>query len=342
MERTLQTSGDQFYLVDEYFAGRIRAAGLNHVVVVAQETAKSLDRIPEIVARMRQLGVSRDTTLVAIGGGVIQDIAGFVASIYMRGIRWMYVPSTLLGMADSCIGGKSSINVGSFKNIVGTFYPPMSIEIDPTLTQTLSSEQRVAGLCEIAKICYCRGPESFSQYLALGPTPSSGSDRLAQAIGLSLGAKKWFIEVDEFDRGERLLLNFGHTFGHAIEAASDFRICHGVAVGLGMLAALRLSLRLRRSIEPGARARGLAEHVAGLLNQAPGLDEQRQAMRLGDLMNAFEADKKLNKSRYSVIVVGDADAVERMSLPRTEETFEAIQSAFQYVVHDRFQTTARP
>ncbi len=163
-----------------------------------------------------------------------------MASVYMRGLQWAYIPTTLLAMCDSCIGGKSSINVGPYKNLVGTFHPPAAIMIDPGLVSTLSLEQTVSGLVEACKICYCRGTAAFQEYLDLKPSPSMTEGQIEQAVLLSLSSKKWFIEIDEFDRAQRLLLNFGHTFGHAIEGASHFRISHGIAVGVGMLCAIRL------------------------------------------------------------------------------------------------------
>ena len=137
----------------------------------------------------------------------------------MRGIAWSYMPTTVLAMVDSCVGGKSSINVGPYKNLVGTFHPPKQIDIDPLLATTLASEQIAAGLIEAAKICFCRGPASFAEYLGQEPGVGMGTQALEHVILTSLLAKKHFIEIDEFDKKERLLLNFGHTFGHAIEGA---------------------------------------------------------------------------------------------------------------------------
>ena len=173
--------------------------------------------MPQVISRMRDLGVNRNTQLIAIGGGITQDVAAFCATVFMRGLRWSYLPTTMLSMADSCIGGKSSINVGKYKNLVGMIYPPEEVLIDPDFAQTLSEEQMVEGLCEAVKICFCRDEATFARYIALNPRADTLAHGLENVLGLTLEAKRWFIEIDEFDKAERLLLNFGHTFGHAME-----------------------------------------------------------------------------------------------------------------------------
>jgi 3-dehydroquinate synthase len=180
--------------------------------------------------------------VVAVGGGLIQDLATLTASIYMRGVRWHYYPTTLMAMADSCIGGKSSINVLDKKNIVGNFYPPHSVEIDLNFLSTLTPEAIASGLCEAIKICFAKGESDFVDFCSINQNVSSYQEdlpNLGSLIYKSLNSKKWFVEIDEFDQKERKLLNFGHTFGHALESATNFVIPHGVAIGIGMLMALK-------------------------------------------------------------------------------------------------------
>ncbi|WP_448629983.1 3-dehydroquinate synthase [Cellulomonas soli] len=197
---------------------------------------------------MREAGVRRGDHVVAVGGGVIQDLATFVTDVYMRGLPWSYVPTTLMAMADSCIGGKSSINVGDVKNLVGGIYPPSAVVVDPDFLASLSATARAAGFSEAAKIAFCRGPETFDGYLAAYDGFEGDPDAL---IDLVLRAKRWFVEIDEHDRKERRLLNFGHTFGHALEVAVDHRISHGLAVAFGVLCATRHPWPL-----PGRRSTG--------------------------------------------------------------------------------------
>lgn len=332
--RLLAAGGDRVFLVDDCLKMPFLEAGLDPIVIVADEPAKSLDRMTEIVVQLRERRATRKTLLVAVGGGVVQDIAAFAASIYMRGIDWVYVPTTLLSMTDSCIGGKSSINVGPYKNIVGTFHPPVEVLIDPVFAETLSDEQRAAGLCEAAKICLCRSGDEFDAYLADAPSVASRGDALVSVVDRSLRAKKWFIEVDEFDRNERLLLNFGHTFGHAIEAATQFAVSHGIAVGLGMMAAFRLGEAMGRDYGASSRLAAFRAHLSDLLATVDGLDRALGIARVPTLMDAFESDKKHSRDQYAVILPRTDDAIERLMLPRDAASRALVEGAFARLLAD--------
>jgi 3-dehydroquinate synthase len=328
LERTLAEPGERLFIVDQFLAQRLRDNGVDPVTIVADEHAKSLDRMTEVIVALRERRTTRATELIAIGGGVVQDVAAFAASIYMRGIPWTYVPTTLLSMTDSCIGGKSSINVGKYKNIVGTFHAPTAVHIDPSLTRTLSLEQKAAGLCEAAKICQCRGVQVFGRYLALRPQIDADDARLAAIIDESLRAKKWFIEIDEFDRAERLLLNFGHTFGHALEAATGFAVSHGIAVGLGMLAALELSALIHGVNNPEPQITRFRRHIEGLVQVVEGLPAILAEVSLPALMEAFGSDKKHVRDQFAVILMTPTGEVERRFLPRDEASAALIESAY--------------
>ena len=328
LEQAVERGGDIVILCDGYFAEWFEGCGMPVICLPALETTKSLDEIPGVISALREAGASRRTRLIAVGGGIVQDVAGFVASIYMRGLKWDYAPTTLLAMVDSCIGGKSSINVGPYKNLVGTFHPPQAILIDPALCGTLSADQRVAGLCEAAKICFARSPEAFAAYLALEPGVAAGPDVLSDVIALSLASKKWFLEIDEFDQAERLLLNYGHTFGHAIESASDFRLSHGIAVGLGMMAAGAMSCSLGH-LEAGAGPTALFEsHIDSLLLETPDLGLLVASLSPDRLIKAFRGDKKHTADTFAVVLPLAAGGVERVELPRSPETEALIQTAF--------------
>jgi len=305
-------------VADRYFADLLAAGGIKSIALHADETTKSLHSLGDIIVSVRDAGATRSTHLWAIGGGAIQDAAAFVASIYMRGIDWTYVPTTLLGMVDSCIGGKSSINVGDYKNIVGTFYPPTAVLIDPYLTATLTTEQRVAGLCEAAKICYCHGADRYREYLALQPHVALGPDVFESVIELSLTSKKWFIEIDEFDHAERLLLNLGHTFGHALEGASGYRISHGVAVGIGILSALALSGEVLGS-RPGGVAPLLDRHVRELLATLPELDSILGTVDVNSAFDRVRADKKHEPQFYRFVTFDEQGHVVITRLAKTDQ-----------------------
>lgn len=300
----------RLFIADEYFAPVLQAGatkGLGAITLESAETVKSLDTMPALITEMRRRGANRQTEVMAIGGGIVQDVAAFIASVYMRGIRWNYVPTTVLAMADSCIGGKSSINVGPYKNLVGTFHPPQQILIDPMMVNTLTPEQRAAGLIEAAKICFCKGESAFADYLALDPRPDMEGDAIEPVITASLMAKKWFIETDEFDQAERLLLNFGHTFGHAIEGAAHFRIAHGIGVAVGILCALEFRKAL--ADPETARTGQLEAHMRLMLSAAPGLKAELARLQLEDIVERFQADKKHTTTHYTLILPGADGAI---------------------------------
>lgn len=293
--------------------------------IPAVETIKNLAAIPDLVVQLRKLGTNRQTNLIALGGGIVQDVAAFIASIYMRGIEWTYFPTTILSMADSCIGGKSSINVGQYKNLIGTFHPPVRILIDPDFAASLTNEQRINGLIEAAKICYCRGPIEFENYISLDPNPSTLIDRLEKIIVSSLLCKKWFIEIDEFDQRERLLLNFGHTFGHAIESASHYKIAHGVGVGLGILCAIQAGRNLGREYNNSPMVSVLATHLNELLAEVPLLNEQLQDICISEIIESFQSDKKHRDDSYSLILVAESGNVEHCRIPRDRNSLNIIE-----------------
>lgn len=328
LAKTLAEGGERVFVVDARFAATVRAAGFNPIVIKSDESVKSLDRMADIVIALRERRATRETELVAIGGGVVQDVAAFVASVYMRGLRWLLLPTTLLSMADSCIGGKSSINVGKYKNLVGSIHSPERVLIDPELVHTLSDEQRAAGLCEAAKICFCRGPGSFAGYLAIAPNAKSDAETLTCVIEQSLRAKKWFIEMDEFDRAERLALNFGHSFGHAIEAGSDFAIGHGIAVGLGMLAALHLGELMGVDYADVPEVEALRSQLCMLLSNIDDLPRLVSNMSVDGLLDAFQSDKKHLRDAYAVITVDEQGMVRRKLLARDGSSTALIADAF--------------
>jgi 3-dehydroquinate synthase len=285
-------------IVDSYFQDRLNLpANIPVIHVNATEEAKSLPATMELFIALKKAGLGRGSRLVAVGGGVIQDIATFVSSLYMRGITWSYVPTTFLGMADSCLGGKSSINVGEFKNLIGNFHPPKQIEILPVFARTLPAVEIAGGAAEAAKIAFCRGPEAFSTYLELAKPIIDDiwtEADLALLLHTTLRVKQWFIERDEFDQAERRLLNFGHTWGHALESATEFAIPHGLAVALGMLAAIRFAGDLPHSD-------ALKEHCLKLLR--PVLEPQQISRFDPDrFARAFAGDKKHTRHHYNLII----------------------------------------
>lgn len=241
-------------IYDNNVEGTIRQLfplGTSFLAVEISEHEKTLETVSKILQSLAELNVVKDDLLVAAGGGALQDLVTFAASVYMRGIRWAYLPTTLMSMLDSCIGGKSSINLGEYKNLVGNFYPPSSVYIDLRFLKTLNDVDIACGLAEGVKICFASSNTDARKFQSLVRfwRESGNLDSLEAAIFLSLEKKKWFIEVDEFDKKERRLLNFGHSFGHALEAATNFKIPHGIAVFIGMTCALNFSSSPKSTLE---------------------------------------------------------------------------------------------
>lgn len=209
----------------------------------ATEEEKTMETVLAICERMTAMPAKRNAHLVSIGGGIVQDVTGFVATSLYRGIRWTLYPTTLLAACDSCIGGKSSLNYKGFKNLLGSFYPPDEIFIYAPFFQTLSQRDYCSGLGEVVKFQVIAGDDRLQRIEAdLDALLARDYKKLCGYVEESLRFKKSFIEADEFDRGERILLNFAHTFGHAYEVASDYAVPHGSAVALGMVTANRISV----------------------------------------------------------------------------------------------------
>ena len=232
--------GNAHFLIDsrvaELYRDRIGnvLASPSVLLLDALETNKSLDRMPDYVRHLVNHGIRRDHVLIAIGGGIIQDITCFLAATLLRGVEWRFYPTTLLSQADSCIGSKSSINAGDAKNILGTFTPPREVHISTRVLETLDEADVRSGVGEMLKVHAIDGPDAFARISADYDRLFAEPAVMMAYIRRSLEIKKTYIEEDEFDRGPRNIFNYGHSFGHAIEAATDFGIPHGIGVTIGM------------------------------------------------------------------------------------------------------------
>lgn len=204
------------------------------IIIEAREENKSLEFCKKLISHLLYEGIKKNHKLIAIGGGITQDITGFVASILYRGIEWSFYPTTLLSQADSCIGSKTSINFLNVKNLIGTFYPPKEIICNTEFLNTLDKSEIKSGIGEILHYyIYDGNPKTFEikkDYDRL----LIDRNLLMTHIQESLKIKKEMIQKDEFDTDQRQIFNYGHTFGHAIEVLSEYKIPHGQAVTLGM------------------------------------------------------------------------------------------------------------
>ncbi len=214
------------------------------IEIDATESAKSYHGCGLVIEELIKKGFRKNHRLVAIGGGIVQDITAFIASILYRGVQWLFFPTTLLAQGDSCIGSKTSINFKSYKNQVGGFYPPNKIFIYPDFVDTLTEKEMKSGLGEMCHYYIVSGKSDF--YWLKESYSKALIDRtvLSEVISRSLAIKKRYIEIDEFDQKERLVFNYGHSFGHAIESLTNYGIPHGIAVSHGMDIANYVSSKL--------------------------------------------------------------------------------------------------
>ncbi|MGY8779873.1 MAG: 3-dehydroquinate synthase family protein, partial [Longimicrobiales bacterium] len=210
----------------------------------ASESQKSYEELTPVLDELIRGGFRRGDRLIALGGGITQDVTAFIASILYRGVDWLFIPTTLLAQADSCIGSKTSINFAEFKNQLGGFYPPRQIFIDPTFLETLPRKEVLSGLGEMAHYFPIDGEEAFGRYASGLPLALNDGSSIPGLIRESLEIKRGYVEIDEFDRNERQVFNYGHSFGHALESVTNYAVPHGIAVSYGIDLANRVSVEL--------------------------------------------------------------------------------------------------
>ncbi len=258
-----------------------------------------------VVARLTQLlldqGADRSSVLVALGGGVVGDLTGFLAAIFMRGIPVVQVPTTLLAMVDAAIGGKTAINIPAGKNLLGAFHQPRLVLIDPEFLLTLPARERRNGLAEVVKAGFIRDAGLLD--LLAGPGRGLFQDkqlrdrgRLTEIIGRAAAIKAQVVAADEREGDLRRILNFGHTLGHAFEKASHFKLKHGEAVALGMIAALDFSVQLT-GLETEAAKQG-RELLASL-----GLPVRLPLLSKNEILRALKVDKKKQQERLVFVLL---------------------------------------
>jgi len=251
-------------IVAGHFAARVepalRAAHLRsfRLIVPPGEATKSVEQLGRLLSELAEVKIGRSGTVIALGGGVIGDLAGFVAATYLRGVAFVQVPTTLLAMVDSSVGGKTGVNLPEGKNLVGAFHQPRLVVADLDTLATLPAREFNAGMAEVIKYGAIRDRALFDR-VANGVTPQD--DDLAEIVEKCVAIKARIVERDEFEtKGERALLNFGHTLGHAIEKAGGYtRYLHGEAIALGLRAAAWLSVWHPETHLPEADAKAIEQ-----------------------------------------------------------------------------------
>lgn len=281
-------------------ASSFSAAGypVTTITVAAGEQSKSLERAGEIYSRLYAMKIRRRDAVCALGGGIIGDLSGFVASTYMRGVGLIQIPTTLLAQVDSSVGGKTGVNITEAKNYVGTFYQPDLVVADTGTLKTLPADQLREGLAEVVKYALLEG-DDFLERLEEGKDeffPPAG-EYVTAIVSRCLQYKLRVVAEDERDLGLRAVLNLGHTVGHGIEAAGNFTTySHGQAVALGLLAAAWLSEELQGL--PATYASRLEALLEGL-----GLPVRYHGLRPEDILGAMGGDKKADDISLNMVLL---------------------------------------
>jgi 3-dehydroquinate synthase len=259
------------------------------IVLPAGEATKSFTHLADLCDKLLAAGIERRDTIIALGGGVIGDLAGFAATILRRGVNFIQVPTTLLAQVDSSVGGKTGINSAHGKNLIGAFHQPIAVLADTSLLETLPRRELAAGYAEVAKYGLLGDKDFFEWLEGAAPAIMRGdSQARIHAIRKSCEAKARIVAEDETETGVRALLNLGHTFGHALEAATRYsqRLLHGEGVSIGMVQAFRFSEK-HKLCPPGTaqrvashlKAAGLPVHMSEIPGELPGPEALVEIMR---------------------------------------------------------------
>ncbi len=270
--------------------------------VTAGEALKSLGSVEHLVTELLARGFKRGDTLSAVGGGTVQDVVGFIAGTLMRGTPWRIVPTTLLAQADACIGGKTAVNVGGMKNALGTVTAPTEVVVDSAVLKTLPAQAVRSGLGEVLKahaLISRSAWDAVAADLDVLDTAPVDDTRLQPLIVASLLLKRDLVMRDEFDAGCRRLLNFGHTFGHALEAVVDYAVPHGICVAWGMQVANRVAV-----------ARGLLSDAdrARMQPALARLADTVAAVKPAQILARMQHDKKRTGAHHTLVLLAGDDA----------------------------------
>lgn len=301
-------------------------SGHKFIFIDALEANKNVDKTSYYVTDLMKNQVKIDHTLVAIGGGITQDITCFLATTLFRGMKWQFVPTTLLAQADSCIGSKSSINVGEYKNLMGTFYPPQKILLDLSFLNTLEKRDILSGVGEILKVHMIKGISYFEEVALNYDQMLLDKKILLKYIWNSLLYKKELIEIDEYDKGPRNVMNYGHSYGHAIESATNFAIPHGIAVSIGMDMANFQSFKMGRISEEQFKKWNscLRKNYK---------DYKNVQIPFNIFLSAISKDKKNIGADLSLILVRAVGKIEKVNVSKDENFIVTSQLFINRIIH---------
>ncbi len=252
-------------LYGKKFLAALKEIGLNASLIdfPAGESSKNIKTVTDIAGKLMESGADRETSLIALGGGVVGDVAGFVASVFMRGVPYIQIPTTLVAQVDSSIGGKTGVDLSQGKNLLGTFYQPSAVFANLSFLDTLPEKEFNNGLAEMIKYGIIDDEKMFrSLEDNIEAVKSNDSKLMPGLVENCCQIKKSVVEIDEKEHGLRRILNYGHTIGHSLEAISRYSITHGEGVALGMIAAARISEKM------GYLKNNESERIEALIRQA--------------------------------------------------------------------------
>lgn len=298
-------------LYGERVVEQLEAAGYELTVIVLEpgEQSKSLENLQHIFSELIAFGLSRSDLMLALGGGVIGDLAGFAAASYLRGIAFVQIPTTLLAQVDSSVGGKVAIDLPEGKNLVGAFYHPKLVLIDPNVLETLSDSTFNDGMAEVIKYG-CIHDHDFFEQLKQYQSRSEVMAEIESVIADCCTIKRDLVQSDERDTSERMLLNFGHTIGHAIEAYYRYeKYTHGQAISIGMVAMNRLTEAL------GISAEGSTEIIETILKQYALPTELAEAADYQKILPLIKNDKKNIENALFIVVLDAIGKSRTMAAP---------------------------
>ena len=291
----------KLYLSRVRYALSATGKRVGEVIFPAGEVNKTMATVELLLNAFARFKLTRSGVVIALGGGVTGDIAGFAAAIWLRGVAVIQVPTTLLAMVDSSVGGKTGVDLPCGKNLIGAFHQPQKVLADITTLQTLSAEHQLDGIAEMLKAGVIRDPEFFAQLVA---EPQSALS--AESIARSVAIKAEIVAADEFETGERKLLNLGHTTGHAIEKVSNYTISHGRAVAMGMMLVADAGLRHGITSENCRDAIVEALYSCNLPLLSP--------FPINELLAAMEHDKKCAGDLITLVVPREIGNCELLQL----------------------------
>lgn len=303
----------------------------NILLFDALEENKTYDYVAKIYDFLISKSAKRNLTIISIGGGITQDITGFVASTLYRGVNWIFVPTTFLAITDSCIGSKTSLNYGKYKNLIGSFYPPQKIYISTDFLDTLTKLDFYSGVGETIKFQLMKEnyPKDFSEVIHnVNDVIHNKEDRL-KIIHENMSIKLGYMKGDEFDLGRRNLLNYGHCFGHALETSSSYFVPHGIAVTIGIMFANAIAMR--RNL--------ISQKTFELLNNnllIPNIPLKLEEKHLDEtiLLCAMKNDKKRINQYLTVVIPNQEFKMIKVDDVSDEEFFNSLECIKQILLKE--------